>query len=322
MTLLNCYLQSVRMFLPKGVPQDDILAEISEHLTSTIEEQEERLGRGLTEPEQERVLNDYGGPMVVAGRYGHGARTLSFGHALIGPEIFPLYVRILFLNWGILIAIHAVLALVIGKPVGLRPFLTAAVSQFVGLTVTFSIVDRLQRRSKQRWYFPPVYLSPIPRWQSVSGLIVWTIIMGWWAAVPLVPSIALGSAASLLTLAPGWYAIYWPVLLLMVAGVAQRAINLARPDWNWLPPASRLATSVVALALLYFMLSRYPYLAVADPAHATPQVSQLATGLNDLIWWALVGISPFYLLFYAGLNAWFCAQHVGYALRRRREVSA
>ncbi len=39
MTLLGHYIQSVGMFLPKGVPRDDVLAEIAEHLRSTIEEQ-------------------------------------------------------------------------------------------------------------------------------------------------------------------------------------------------------------------------------------------------------------------------------------------
>ena len=114
---------------------------------------------------------------------------------------------------------------------------------------------------------------------------------------------------------------YWPVLLLIAVGIVQRAINLARPDWNWLPHAGRLTISVLALALLSFMLTRYPYVAVADPTSA-PGLAQLATGLNDLIWWALAGVSPFYLLVNVGLNAWFCAQHFGYALRRRQMRTA
>ena len=42
MTLLDCYLSSVGMFLPKGSPRKDILAEISEHLVSTMEESRRR----------------------------------------------------------------------------------------------------------------------------------------------------------------------------------------------------------------------------------------------------------------------------------------
>jgi hypothetical protein len=317
-SILHGYVHAVGMFLPKGSPREDILTEISDHLVSTMEELEGRLGRPLTEPEQERVMNEYGSPMIVAGRYGTPSRSLTIGRTLIGPEIFPLYLRILCLNWGILIAVHAVLAFVIQKPAGLRSFLTAAVMQFVGLTATFSIVDRLQRRSKQRWYFPPVYLTPVPRWQSASGIVAWTVFVVWWAAVPLAPALLLGGAASDFALAPGWYALYWPVLVLILAGIAQRAINLARPDWNWLPASWRLATSLAGFGVLYFAVSRYPYLAIADPAGADLRMAQMATGLNDLMRWVLIGISPFYLLFNVGLNGWFCWQHVAYALRQRR----
>ncbi|HEU4687281.1 MAG TPA: hypothetical protein VFS23_02915 [Vicinamibacterales bacterium] len=324
MTLLGHYLQSVGMFLPKGVPRDDVLAEIAEHLRSTIEEREVRLGRRLTEIEQERILNDYGSPMMVAGRYGNSDRRLAFSGVLIGPEIFPLYLRVLALNWCIAIAIHTVLNFVIDKPAGWSPFLTTVGCQFVGLTVIFSIIDRWQRRSKQKWYFPPVYLQPIPRWQSASGLVVWTVMTIVWAAVPMVPSLVLGEAAAAgsLRLAPGWSALYWPLLAALLLGLAQRAINLVRPDWNWLLPALRLAANVLPLALLYFMQSRYPYIVVADPANTPADVARGVTGLNDLIWWVLVGVSPFYFLTLGAINAWLCAQHVRYVLRRHREAAA
>ncbi len=322
MTLLSHYLQSVGMFLPRGVPRDDVLAEIAEHLRSTIEEREASLGRRLTEPEQERVLNDYGSPMIVAGRYGNSDRRLAFSGVLIGPEIFPLYLRVLALNWCIAIAIHAVLNFVLDKPAGWSPFLTTVGCQFVGLTAIFSAIDRWQRRSKLKWYFPPAYLQPIPRWQSASGLIVWTALTSVWAATPIVPSLVLGEAAAPLRLTPGWYALYWPLLFALLLGLAQRAINLARPDLNWLQPAMRLVANVLPLALLYFMQSRYPYIVVADPVNTSADVARGVTGLNDLIWWVLVGVSPFYFLTLGAINAWLCAQHVRYVLRRHREVAA
>jgi ABC-type multidrug transport system ATPase subunit len=103
MTLLERYIRSVGMFLPRGIPRDDVLAEIAEHLRSTIEETETRLGRPLSEPEQERILNDYGSPMIVAGRYGSNERRLAFSGVLIGPELFPLYLRVLALfRWSLL----------------------------------------------------------------------------------------------------------------------------------------------------------------------------------------------------------------------------
>jgi hypothetical protein len=310
MTLIPRYLESVRMFLPRGVPHDDILAELAEQLESMTEERESRLGRPLTEVELEQLLNEYGSPMIVAGRYGGGTRRLTFGGVLIGPELFPLYVRVLLLNWSIAIGIHALLAFVFVKTVGVRPFLTTIAAQFVGLTLTFSIIDRLQRRSHQRWYFPPAYLQPVARWDSAAGLIVCTAFLAAWTAIPFVRSLLPGGGASALVLLPGWYGLYWSVMLLAAVGSAQRAINLVRPDWNWLLPAVRLTTNIAALALIYVTQAAYPYVAVADPAAN-------AKGLNDLIWWALVGVAPFYCLTHIGIWGCLFAQHVGHYLRRR-----
>lgn len=308
------------MFLPKDVRQTDVIEEIAEHLQSRMEEHCATLERPMTEAEQERLFNDYGSPMVVAGRYGGGTRRLAFGGVLIGPELFPLYVRILLLNWAIAIGIHALLAFVFDKPAGLGPFVTTVVAQFFGLTLTFSIIDRLQRRARQRWYFPPAYLQPVPRWQSAYGLAAWIAAIACWIAVPFVPSLVLGRAAADVQFAAGSYDVYWPVLLLLAASATQRAVNLARPDWNWLLPAARLAINAAGLMLLYFMASRYPYFAAADPA-ATAERLQQVTRLNDLLWWAVAGVSPFYFLTNLAINGWFTAQHLGY-LRRCRQTGA
>jgi hypothetical protein len=62
MTLLNQYVKAVRMYLPKGPQQEDILSELSEHLQSRIDEEEDALGRPLTEVEQEALLSQHGNP--------------------------------------------------------------------------------------------------------------------------------------------------------------------------------------------------------------------------------------------------------------------
>jgi hypothetical protein len=107
MTLLKQYVNAVRMYLPKGPQQDDILSELSEHLQSKMDEEEEALGRPLTEVEQEALLTRYGNPSTVAERYGAPRRSVAFGWQLIGPELFPLFARILLLNWTITITSDA-----------------------------------------------------------------------------------------------------------------------------------------------------------------------------------------------------------------------
>jgi hypothetical protein len=95
MPLIDHYLRAVRLYLPKGPQQNDIVDEIAEHLTAKIEDEESRLGRSLSEVEEEAVLTRHGSPMVVAERYGVTHHGLAFGRQLIGAELFPLYARVL-----------------------------------------------------------------------------------------------------------------------------------------------------------------------------------------------------------------------------------
>src|SRR6187397_2188718 len=104
MSLLDHYLRAVRQYLPKR-DRDDIISELSEHLESTMEERAAALSRPLTDAEQEAVLVEHGNPVIVAARYGATSMGLSFGRQLIGPELFPLYVRILLLDWTLVLLV-------------------------------------------------------------------------------------------------------------------------------------------------------------------------------------------------------------------------
>ena len=66
--LLREYIKAVRTYLPAGAERDDIAAELAELLRSKFEDQEERLGRSLTELEQEQLLTEHGSPLHVASR--------------------------------------------------------------------------------------------------------------------------------------------------------------------------------------------------------------------------------------------------------------
>jgi hypothetical protein len=230
MELLNSYLKAVRIYLPKA-QREDIIKELSENLLSQMEEKEAELGRPLTEDEEETILLKHGDPLSVASRYGNATRGVSFGVQLISPEIFPLYRNILLFDWILTAAIFIVLV-IIGTPVTFSNFLLSIFLQFVVVTGIFLIVDRLQRNSRQHWSFPPTHLQPAPRWQSISGIVLWSIASISWAAVLHFPWLLLGSAAANVKLGPVWNTFYVPVLLLFLAGLAQRCINLVRPQWN------------------------------------------------------------------------------------------
>ena len=96
MTILEHYLNAVRLHLPQGVDKNDVVAELAEHLRSKMEERETTLGRALTEAEQQAVLAAHGDPLTVASGYGAVGPGIVFGRIrLIGPRAFPLYVGVL-----------------------------------------------------------------------------------------------------------------------------------------------------------------------------------------------------------------------------------
>src|SRR5260370_13171448 len=83
MELIDRYLQAVGFWLPKAQKQD-IVAELSEDISSQMEEKEAELGRKLNESEVEAILKQLGSPIVVANRY------LPQLH-LIRPLLLPIY---------------------------------------------------------------------------------------------------------------------------------------------------------------------------------------------------------------------------------------
>ena len=82
-TLVEHYLLQLQTFLP-AKQREDIAAELRESIRSAVEDRERELGRALTDDELNSVLEGFGHPMLVAGRY------LPM-QQLIGPDVFPLY---------------------------------------------------------------------------------------------------------------------------------------------------------------------------------------------------------------------------------------
>ena len=97
MELLEQYLKTVRANLPKS-QQDDIIRELSENIRAQMEDREASLGRPLTQAEQEAILKAHGHPMAVASRFRGEQRSFTFGRQWIGPELFPIYSKILMIN--------------------------------------------------------------------------------------------------------------------------------------------------------------------------------------------------------------------------------
>jgi hypothetical protein len=314
--LLESYLSAVRAFLPRSVDQQDILSELSAHLQIKFEEREEQLGRALTEDEQAAVLSGYGSPIVVASRYGSVNRGLSFGRELIGPEIFQLYRRILVAQF-ILAIVVGLIVRSLGAGGRISGILSVMVMQFILTTTIFIVIDALKRRSKTTagWNFPPVYLQPVPRWQSIAGFVCLSVFALWWALIPYAPFLLLGPAASRLELTAGWNAFYWPVLVPLLVGGTQRLITFVEPQWSWLQSFTRLLTNAWGVALVYPFMLATPYVAAIEGAGA----ETLAARINSAFWWNAPASLGLYWLVNAGFMLFLCWQHIARAIRSRRD---
>jgi len=329
MTLLKQYVNAVRMYLPKGPQQDDILSELSEHLQSKMDEEEEALGRPLTEVEQEALLTQHGNPAMVAARYGAPRRSVAFGWQLIGPELFPLYFRILLLNWAttlIVVPLIREFGQIIPR-LGFWPFAGPMLAQLVIVTLVFTSVDWFQRvahrpsarASLPNWRFPPSYLQCIPRWQSLAGVMLFGVTSIWWVLVPTKPVLMLGPASTSLEFSSSTTSLYWVALALLLISTAQRATTLVRPDWNWLQALTRLITNGSALVLLYPFAQSFPYVMVSAAAADPAKAAILALRVNSTIWWLAMGTMSIYWLINVAYHLWVCAQFLLYAGRRRAE---
>src|SRR5262245_7856834 len=188
MNLLDHYIRAVRVYLPRGPQQADILNELRDHLQTRLDERSDEIGRPLTEIEQEAVLAEHGDPLLVAQRYGRVNVGLSFGRQLIGPKLFPIYICILSLQLTLTVVVLLTIRWFSATPrTGAASVLMPMLLQFIVTTLVFTAVDLFQRRSARSegtWTFPPFYLQRIPKWQSLAGLICIGLVALWWVMVP------------------------------------------------------------------------------------------------------------------------------------------
>ena len=322
MDLLDSYLRAVKRCLPRAQAAD-IIKELSDELRSQMEEQESTLGRPMTDEEVAAFLSQHGDPMIVARRYRHDSLSLTIGWELIGPELFPMFLTMLCVNLVITVAGVAIFFPRSLQPLTWNVFIFPVSAQIICTTLAFIVMNVVRRKFPQPWYYPPSELAPmmpIRRGYSVSGLILWCPVLLWWLAIPHFPFLILGSAAAQVKLAPSWHLFYLPTLLLILASISQRVINLFHPDWTWLLPVMRLLINAASVPILYFLVFKSRTLVVvADAFKGIPQYENLAGSLDGFIRWGILG--P-WLWIYAGIGAliyaWYCRPHLRKLLRGKR----
>jgi hypothetical protein len=289
MELLDRYLKAVGKCLPEA-QREDILKEIADDIRSEIEEREAELGRPLTEVEQEALLKKRGNPVLLASRYREGHGTLAFGRQLIGPALFPFYIKVLSFNLGLTFVVVATIFAALaagGHRVSFHDILSTCLLQlFIQLSVVtliFSLIDKHLTTHPESWNvkgsggFPlDLNLSgnaeqkaarrshQVSRMESVSIIIASAVALVWLREVQRHPFLIFGPAAYFLKLAPVWYQVYWPIVGVTLAEMARAAVNLFRPDWTRLRAVSQVAIHSAGLVIVFFLLRGGHWVAVAD----------------------------------------------------------
>lgn len=279
MDLVDRYLSSVKqsMFLVPRAQRSDILTELTESLRSDMEAKEAEVGRALTDNEREAILERYGHPLLVAGRYRGDQRSVNFGRQLIGPELFPLYIAVLTLNVTISAFVVGVIKYFTDHT-GIGGFFTPLLTQFVIVTSIFIAADFSVRRSVHAGWNPKdaVARDPlrIPRASSVFEIGSLILIISAWLDIPK----DLGWSAG-----PTWVdfrsTFYVPLLLLLIAALAIAFVNLFRAHWTPRRLAIRTAVNAAFVAMI----------AVKVFTHSSAAIAQGRLEIIDsAVWWTML----------------------------------
>lgn len=291
MELLDRYLHAIKFWLPRA-QQDDIIAELSEDLRSQIEEEENKLGRKLSEEEVVSVLKRRGSPLFVAGRY-------LPQRYLIGPGLFPVYrfvLTIVMLCWlapWLLVRI----ALLVFDP-GYRAthaLVTDAAEAWpvfwiaVGVVTTvFAVIERVQSRNRLLENWDPRRLPPvrdpnrIPRLSSIIEIAANLIFVVWWTS-GMWSQIIFDRAGVRIVLAPVWQMFFWIFLLTAVGNITLAAVNLGRRYWSTPRAVLRLVLDSAGAIAFCWMLKANLLAEIVAPQLSPEKAAQITNAINSAL---------------------------------------
>src|SRR5215472_12618199 len=312
MDLVDRYLKAVENALP-AAQREDILSELSEDIQSEMEDKQNELGRALTEEEQQALLKQRGNPLLLAARYRQDHRLLAIGRQLIGPVLFPFYVKVLSFNLGLTFAIIAAIFIALavsGQKIGFHDIVSTCLLQlFIQLgivTLIFSLVEKHLSKHPDRWDLGgfrgglriglkvqknigvqiPVGTPNVSRFESVSIIVASGVALAWITEVQRYPFLILGPAAAFLKLAPIWYQVYFPIVLLTVAEIVRATINLVRPDWTLFRAVYSVFVHCGGLAVVYFLIKASSWVMAVDSA--VGEYARTVGIVNQIIYYALL----------------------------------
>jgi hypothetical protein len=304
--LIHRYVYQVGELLPPR-QRDDVMAELRSLLEEGVEERARASGREIDEELTAAFLIEFGAPGKVAERYGGEPRYL------IGPRLFPIFLRVLKISWfGIGVACLAgfLFSAMIVPPWGpaefwhvqallswLLKFVQGALANAAILIFTFAVIERFLPatwRPKSAW--DPRKLAPVPAAPGTDRVP---------RAVLVVKIYALVFLAVVLNFYPEWFGIvsfsglgvqkipfkdmgvYLPVLLIDVAWAMAAALSLVlivRGRWERWSRWAEWAVGLYEVVILWLILTH----SSLDSTHATwvaQQQWEAFKNQNILFYW-------------------------------------
>jgi hypothetical protein len=176
------------------------------------------------------------------------------------------------------------------------------------VTLIFSLIERHLTKNPDRWDLSgtcgglrldlkigknsslPIERGQwISRFESVSIIIASTVALIWVTGVQRYPFLILGPAASFLKLAPIWYQVYFPIVLLTVAEIVRATINLVRPDWTRFRAVYNIVSHSGGLVVVYYLIRSGSWVAAVGPAmEITEQYAHSIAIVNQWTYFALL----------------------------------
>jgi len=285
MELIDRYLQSVKLMLPRK-QQDDVIRELSDEILSQVEEKETGLGRPLTEDEQAALLKQLGHPMLLASRY----RKQRY---LIDPAVFAIYWMVLRLVLAVALlgmAIAAVTVAATGQGVGkalgiLFQFPFAALSVFAWVTLVFVILDVIQVKFDFFGKWDPRTLPKLTKrepktsmTESVAALVFGAIFGIWWLVGLKHQFWIFGPGIAFVHFGPVWQTLYPLFVVMVIADLVRHTIDVLRPGWERGRVWFRILFRAMNLLLLYFLMNATDLIVASDATNTSLQT--VMKGIN------------------------------------------
>lgn len=299
MDLIDRYLVAVRRQLPRDL-QDDITQELADSLRSEAEDVEARTGHPLTQDEQAALVRKRGHPWLMASRY-------MPQQQLIGPALFPYYRQALkiVVFWVVLPivlfggAIHAIYS---ADPTGVWAKVLASAWNgaiyAVGIvTIVFAILDHEKLRINVLDSWNPANLPeprpgrPIPRSETVLGLVFALSFLVWWIDLVRVPEFTIYDDDPVRFIpAPIWAELYYPILASLVGSIAVYLIDLVRPWRTITVSAFDLTINLLNIVIIVAILRAGHYVDVSGAAEHANRIAQANYWINMIIRWVFITV--------------------------------